>query len=143
MCNLGALPIRLHQLVSGGGPVSVRASTRTGQVHSGHCGRRGQEESDAWSLKFRRRSLKFRHGVTVWCVAGSHCGSAGGGERVAPCQRLWRPSFHLVAPSLNDQFRPRSILNPVQKLPKKRHPSVPLIEVFSQSITWGDAIKAS
>ena len=67
MCNLGALSIRLHQLVSGGRPVSVRASTRTGQVHSGHCGRRGQEESDAWSLKFRRRSLKFRHGVTLVC----------------------------------------------------------------------------
>lgn len=60
MCNLGAVSIRLHQLVSGGGPVSVRASTRTGQVHSGHWGRRGQEESDA-------RSLKFRHGVTLVC----------------------------------------------------------------------------
>ena len=61
-----------------------------------------QQESDA-------RSLKFRHGVTlVW--REPIVGVPGAGTEWQPCQRLWRPSFHLAMYLLLYQ---RSILDPV------------------------------
>ena len=71
-------------------------------------------------------------------------GAPRAGTEWQPCQRLWRPSFHLAVPPPPPSASPEIHLGPRScTCPKERHPSLPLIEVFSQSITCGDAIKAS
>ena len=73
-------------------------------------------------------------------VAGTHCGSARGGDEVAALSAVMEAflSSRHVPPAL-----PEIHLGPCCTCPEERHPSLPLIEVFSQSITCGDAIKAS
>ena len=130
VCNSGAAQgIGLHQ--RGVGWTSVSACSSAGQqVHSAeyHPGR-SRNPTPVTQIPAR--------GDTG--VAGTHCRSAQGSVGVAACQRLWRPSFHLPGPSPSPEIH----LGPCCTWPKERHPSLPLIEVFSQSITCGDAIKAN
>ena len=130
VCNSGALGIGLHRCGVRWTPVSVCSSAGA----FSRIPRWTQQESDA-------RSLKFQHGVTlVW--REPIVGAPRAGTEWQPCQRLWRPSFHLPGPPPPPAL-PEIHLGPCCTCPKERHPSLPLIEVFSQSITCGDAIKAS